>query len=115
MPKPSWCTKPSPCDYDKGTSYCPHRECRSALLGELDEAQKLLARACFCDSEDGTQCQEHARWISLIREMVAWFDVMHSKYVVDGTPVDLSEEWPSDWMRRAREAVTSDPLTGDER
>lgn len=41
----------------------------------------------------------------LVREIVAWFDVMHSKYVSDGTPVELSEEWPSDWMRRAREIL----------
>lgn len=41
----------------------------------------------------------------LVRQIVAWFDVMHSKYVVDGTPVELSEEWPSHWLREARKAL----------
>lgn len=49
----------------------------------------------------------HAVDASLLAEIVAWFDVMHSKYVVDGTPVELSEEWPSDWMRRARNVLQS--------
>jgi hypothetical protein len=38
---PLWCTKPSPCDYDKVSAYCPHRECRQKLekmLFETNEA-----------------------------------------------------------------------------
>lgn len=35
--KPLWCTKPSPCDYDKGSAYCPHRECRQRLEKLMDE------------------------------------------------------------------------------
>ena len=32
MAKPSWCVKPSPCDFDVNSSYCPHRECRANLI-----------------------------------------------------------------------------------
>lgn len=37
-----------------------------------------------------------------LAEIIAWFDVIHSKYVVDGVPIELSEEWPSYWLRHAR-------------
>ena len=42
MPKPSWCTKPSPCDYDEGSNYCPHRECRRNLESILVETEMKL-------------------------------------------------------------------------
>lgn len=45
MAKPAWCTKPSPCDYDKGSSYCPHRECRIALESRLDAALEIANAA----------------------------------------------------------------------
>ena len=34
--KPEWCVKPSPCDYDVGSAYCPHRECRKNLVERHD-------------------------------------------------------------------------------
>lgn len=35
--KPTWCTKEAPCDFDKGSAYCPHRECQQALVAEHDQ------------------------------------------------------------------------------
>lgn len=35
--KPVWCAKPSPCDFDKGSAYCPHRECRIKLIDHNDK------------------------------------------------------------------------------
>jgi hypothetical protein len=59
-PGPVWCTKPRPCDYDKHSSYCPHRECRQrleALLKEVDnEATRLaveLSNLRAASREDG--------------------------------------------------------------
>jgi hypothetical protein len=34
----------------------------------------------------------------LVREIVAWFDALKSKY----TSSVLLVEWPTDWLRRAR-------------
>lgn len=41
-PGPTWCSKPRPCDYDKGSSYCPHRECRQKLEAELASLKETL-------------------------------------------------------------------------
>ena len=36
MAKPEWCAKQKPCDFDRNSAYCPHRECRHKLIGMFD-------------------------------------------------------------------------------
>lgn len=83
--------------------FTEHREYAS----KLDEAQKIIARSCFCDFEDGTECQGHQKireerddLVALTREIVAWFDVIAQKY--EGNTI-VTSEWPNDWLRRAKE------------
>ena len=42
-PAPMWCQKPKPCDFDKGSAYCPHRECRARLCEDFNKAIQLAA------------------------------------------------------------------------
>jgi len=46
MPKPDWCAKPSPCDFDRGSAYCVHRECRHRLIGNYDTRTAYLDLNC---------------------------------------------------------------------
>jgi hypothetical protein len=77
-------------------------------LGHL-YGKKLDAEACHKLCQAGTFLRGTLLKLDassmLVREIVAWFDVMHSKYVVDGTPVELGKDWPADWMRRASEVL----------
>lgn len=43
--QPLWCTKTRPCDYDKGSAYCPHRECRQKLESMLYDANETAVLA----------------------------------------------------------------------
>jgi hypothetical protein len=42
---PTWCTKPSPCDRDEQSCYCPHRECRAELEAQLARCRQALEEA----------------------------------------------------------------------
>lgn len=42
-PPPMWCQKPKPCDFDKASAYCPHRECRARLVEDFDKAINAAA------------------------------------------------------------------------
>jgi hypothetical protein len=40
--KPRWCAKLTPCDFDEGSSYCPHRECRVRQLSVMKDQREAL-------------------------------------------------------------------------
>lgn len=42
MTKPTFCTKPRPCDWDADAAYCPHRECRQAAQKHMSILQRKL-------------------------------------------------------------------------
>lgn len=50
MSKPSWCAKDKPCDYDTGSAYCLHRECRQQLEARfIEQGSRLDERTKKCE------------------------------------------------------------------
>ena len=43
-------------------------------------------------------------YVDLVREIVAWFDVIDAKMPADA--FDLAADWPTDWLARARKALS---------
>lgn len=39
---PDWCVKGHPCDFDRNSAWCPHRECRHKLIGNYDSRTAYL-------------------------------------------------------------------------
>jgi hypothetical protein len=82
-------------------------------LDASEQERNMLRKAVQCTSAE-IYLQEQLRQSQsrldsralLLREIVAYFDVLHSKYRIDRTLCDLDQEWPYDWLRRVLEDLS---------
>ncbi len=73
MPKPDWCTKESPCDYDKNTDYCPHRECMQNR-NTKKECEFCKSKTKLCKGS-GQATVGRCHWVALLQGLR---DVKHT-------------------------------------
>lgn len=74
--KPRWCAKLIPCDFDEGSSYCLHRECRVRQLSVMKDQREAfvlldLIVAEFRSDPLAVQCFDLNAIVSPAHDLVA--------------------------------------------
>jgi hypothetical protein len=79
----------------EGTEGCPY--CRADIQRKIAEELTVALEQRNADVKELSSKLEPRSM--LVREIVAWFDVIEGRYD------NIVTDWPVDWLRRARESL----------